>query len=39
MSNDSHHPDCYQNTGVPDDMPPNICDCRVLRMIEREAGK
>lgn len=29
-----HHPNCYQNTGVPDDMPAGICDCRVLRMID-----
>lgn len=30
-----HHPRCYQNTGVPDDLPADLCDCRVLRMIER----
>lgn len=30
-----HHPRCYQNTGVPDDLPPSLCDCRVLRMIEQ----
>lgn len=29
-----HHPRCYQNTGVPDDLPPGICDCRVLRMLD-----
>lgn len=39
-----HHPDCYQNIGIPDDLPANLCDCRVLRMLdaaatEREAGK
>lgn len=31
-----HHPNCYQNTGVPDDLPDNICDCRVLRMLDAE---
>lgn len=30
----AHHPNCYQNTGVPDDMPATLCDCRVLRMID-----
>ncbi|TAJ21799.1 MAG: hypothetical protein EPO65_00430 [Dehalococcoidia bacterium] len=30
-----HHPRCYQNTGVPDDLPGDLCDCRVLRMIEQ----
>ena len=30
-----HHPRCYQNTGVPDDLPTGLCDCRVLRMVER----
>jgi hypothetical protein len=34
-----HHPNCYQRTGVPDDLPPDLCDCRVLRMIDREAGR
>lgn len=29
-----HHPRCYQNTGVPDDLPADLCDCRVLRMID-----
>ena len=29
-----HHLRCYQNTGVPDDLPANLCDCRVLRMID-----
>jgi hypothetical protein len=31
-----HHADCYQNTGVPDDLPANICDCRVLRMLDAD---
>lgn len=30
-----HHPRCYQNTGVPDDLPDDLCDCRVLRMLEQ----
>ena len=34
---DAHHPDCYQSTGVPDDLPSGLCDCRVLRMIEAAA--
>ncbi len=34
-----HHPDCYQSTGVPDGLPPGLCDCRVLQMIEAESGK
>jgi len=29
-----HHPECYQCTGVPADMPADICDCRVLRMLD-----
>lgn len=29
-----HDPRCYQRTGVPDDMPANICDCGVLRAID-----
>lgn len=29
-----HHPKCYQRTGVPDDLPADLCDCRVLRTIE-----
>lgn len=29
-----HHPNCYQRTGVPDDLPDNLCDCRVLRMLD-----
>lgn len=29
-----HHPRCYQNTGVPDDLPADLCDCRVLRMLD-----
>jgi hypothetical protein len=29
-----HHPNCYQNTGVPDDLPDDLCDCRVFRAIE-----
>lgn len=30
-----HHPCCYQNTGTPDDLPDTLCDCNVLRMIDR----
>lgn len=33
---DAHDPRCYQSTGVPDDLPPGLCDCRVLRMIDAE---
>lgn len=30
-----HHPNCYQRTGgVPEDLPNDLCDCRVLRMID-----
>ena len=29
-----HHPRCYQRSGVPDDLPATLCDCRVLRMID-----
>ena len=30
-----HHPNCYQSTGgIPDDLPEDLCDCRVLRMID-----
>lgn len=29
-----HHPKCYQRTGVPDDLPAGLCDCRVLRMLD-----
>lgn len=28
-----HHPRCYQNTSIPDDLPDDLCDCRVLRLI------
>ena len=31
---DEHHPKCYQRTGVPDDLPAGLCDCRVLRMLD-----
>lgn len=31
----AHHPDCYQSTGVPDGLPPGLCDCRVL---DRDRG-
>lgn len=34
-----HDPRCYQRTGVPDDMPANLCDCRVLRMVDAEAER
>lgn len=34
-----HDPRCYQRTGVPDDMPANLCDCRVLRAIESKSGE
>lgn len=34
-----HHPKCYQNTGVPDDLPANLCDCRVLRMMDAEVER
>lgn len=30
-----HDPRCYQRTGVPDDLPSGLCDCRVLRMIDQ----
>lgn len=34
-----HHPKCYQSTGaIPDDLPPDLCDCRVLRMIDEHAA-
>jgi hypothetical protein len=29
-----HHPKCYQSTGVPDDLPAGLCDCKVLRMLD-----
>ena len=30
-----HHPNCYQSTGrIPDDLPADLCDCQVLRMID-----
>ena len=30
-----HHPNCYQVTGaIPEDLPGDVCDCRVLRMID-----
>ena len=30
-----HHPNCYQSTGdIPDVLPDDLCDCRVLRMID-----
>ena len=30
-----HHPNCYQITGgIPADLPSDLCDCRVLRMID-----
>lgn len=32
-----HHPNCYQNTSVPDDLPDDLCDCRVLWAIEAAA--
>ena len=38
MSEPDHHPRCYQNTGVPDDLPANLCDCRVLRMLDGRVG-
>lgn len=34
-----HDPRCYQRTGVPDDMPANLCDCRVLRMVDAEVER
>lgn len=33
-----HHPNCYQNTGVPDDLPDDLCDCRILRVIDAHAN-
>ena len=29
-----HHPHCYQNIGVPDDLPDDLCDCRILRALQ-----
>ena len=29
-----HHPNCYQTTGVPADLPPGLCDCSILRMLD-----
>ena len=30
-----HHPRCYQSTGnIPTDLPDDLCDCRVLRMLD-----
>lgn len=34
---DEHHPNCYQRTGVPADLPAGLCDCRVLRMLDTPA--
>lgn len=34
-----HDPRCYQRTGVPDDMPANLCDCHVLRMVDAEVER
>lgn len=33
-SAEQHHPNCYQIVGVPDDLPDDLCDCRVLRMLD-----
>lgn len=33
-----HHPNCYQSTGrIPEDLPDDLCDCRVLLMIDHVA--
>lgn len=32
-----HHPKCYQSTGVPDDLPEGLCDCRILRMLDAQS--
>ena len=32
-----HHPNCYQVTAIPEDLPDDLCDCRVLRMIDAHA--
>lgn len=32
-----HDPRCYQNTGVPDDLPDDLCDCRAFRTIDAQA--
>lgn len=29
-----HHSMCYQNCGVPDDLPADLCDCKGLWMLE-----
>lgn len=30
-----HHPRCYQTVGgIPDDLPPDTCDCKVWRLID-----
>lgn len=37
--NDAHDPRCYQRTGgIPDGMPADLCDCRVYRIIDAQAG-
>jgi hypothetical protein len=34
--NTGHDPRCYQSTGVPADLPPDLCDCRIWRMIDNQ---
>lgn len=35
---DGHHPNCFQSRGnIPDDLPADLCDCRVLRMLDASA--
>ncbi len=30
-----HHPNCYQSTGeIPDDLPDDLCDCRILHALQ-----
>jgi hypothetical protein len=36
--NDAHDPRCYQSVGgIPDDLPDDVCDCRVWALIDAHA--
>lgn len=33
-----HDHRCFQRTGVPADLPPDVCDCRIWAVIDSRGG-